>query len=92
MSTGAGPGAGGRNLWLSVSGVFFFLRGVLRFLPQKNTVFRLRKKPKTMVFEPRPQCSPKPVRGGLKSLVVGADGMKKIGRWFGHFMTKKYRF
>ena len=24
MSTGAGPGAGGRNLWLSVSGVFFF--------------------------------------------------------------------
>ena len=35
---------------------------VFVILQQKSTVFRVQKRPKTSMFEPRPQCSPKPVR------------------------------
>ena len=38
-----------------------------RLLPTKSTVLGVKKGPKTMVFEPRPQCSPKPVLGGVRA-------------------------
>ena len=87
MSTGAGPGAGngsgragGHNLWLSVSGVFFFFfSGVLRVFPKKVPFLGSKKVPKPWFSNPGPNVH-QSGSGGPILLVVGADGMKIVGR------------
>ena len=44
---------------------FLFFFGRFTCFSKKSTVWGVKKGPKTMVFEPRPQCSPKPVLGGV---------------------------
>ena len=45
---------------------------------RKNNVLGTKKRPKTMIFEPRPQCSPKPVRG---SKIFGGGRRRYENYW-----------